>query len=154
ESGSNIRPGSRAEDKIELNKDKIVQLYRRGKFLLQHTAEMVKWICRVLSHIRLNEFRWQTSVGVWDAAHTAMAGGAIWAIKYTLLGYFTQYVRLQTRPLITVAPQFNNTQFSTDLSCIGQIRMGYAIWAGLVFIVRIMQAKGGFKAWQSILFKA
>jgi hypothetical protein len=53
-----------------------------------------------------------------------------------------------------VNPVYDRPAFTTEWSCIAQIRFGYAILAGLQLFIRLKKWKGGVKLWQNILFKA
>ncbi|MNP50215.1 hypothetical protein D3C76_1444640 [compost metagenome] len=100
------------------------------------------------------ELEWSTNVGLDDAVHTATLTGALWGVKATLVGWLTGYIRLTKRPKLFVVPEFGGKPlFSTEIRCIAEIRCGYAIYAGLVLIVRVLKVKGGVKKWWTILFK-
>ncbi|MNJ79033.1 hypothetical protein D3C77_769310 [compost metagenome] len=61
------------------------------------------------------------------------------------------YISLKQRPKLFVVPVFGKPPlFATEIECNGEIRCGYAMYAGFVLIVRVLKVKGGLKKWLSI----
>lgn len=146
---------SRVEDvKERLTLEKITKQLKQLRRLIDHVRGFDDWLWSTLSHVKCTQIQWTTRVGLDDAADTAVAVGALWALKTTLLGLIFRRIRLEARPRLAVEPQYNQAVFSTVVLCIAEIRLGYAMIAGLLFIVRILRAKEGVKTWQSILFRA
>jgi hypothetical protein len=146
--------GVQKDGKTHITPQKMKESVHDLDQLIKHTFQFSKWVKSLLSHIKCNKLRWDTRIGVGDAAQTAVATGVIWGLKASLIGYICQYIRLETNPRIYVSPQFNDTHFSTEALCIANIRTGYAISAGLLLLYRIVRVKGGLKTWKNILFKA
>ncbi|WP_158453710.1 DUF2953 domain-containing protein [Paenibacillus beijingensis] len=139
-------------DRIDVQK--MTEMIENSKKMLLRTEDLTGWIRQMLRRVNLKEWKWNTSVGVDDAMWTAMITGMIWSLKTTSIGVISQLVRLTSTPLLTVEPDYRRAHFSTEWSCIAQIRFGYAILAGLQLLLRMKRAKGGVKLWQNILFKA
>lgn len=125
-----------------------------AKRMMHATQDLTQWMKRAIRRLELKDWRWHTSVGTGDAMWTAMITGGFWTVKTTLVGFLSQYMRFKALPTMKVDPVYSHPSFSTEWSCIAEIRFGNAIVAGLVLIVRMLKEKGGVKAWQSILFKA
>lgn len=138
----------------QIDKDKVVSALEKYKQLLRLTRDLKGWARDTLSKVNLMEWRWSTSIGTGDAMWTAMATGAVWSVKTGIIGVLSQMVQLKNGPIMEVKPNFNQPAFTTEWSCIAQIRFGYAILAGLQLLVRMKKWKGGVKAWQNILFRA
>lgn len=138
----------------ELDADKVASRIDKMKLILQLTRNLKGWVRHTLRKVRLVEWNWSTSVGTGDAMWTAMATGLVWSIQTSILGLLSQMVKLNAEPKMDVQPIYQQPAFSTEWSCIAQIRFGYAILAGLQLLVRMKKVKGGVKAWQNILFKA
>lgn len=138
----------------EIDADKVESSIEKFKQILQLTRDLKGWVKGTLSRVRLVEWKWTTTIGTGDAMWTAMATGAVWSIKGSIIGLLSQMVQVQHEPEMKVTPQFQRAAFATEWSCIAQIRFGYAILAGLQLLVRMKKRKGGVKAWQNILFKA
>lgn len=137
----------------EINVDKVVSWIEKLKNVLEITYHLTGWARQTLKKVHLVEWKWTTSVGTGDAMWTAMTTGFLWSVKTSILGFLSQMVKLKTEPKMSVSPIYQHTVFTTEWSCIAQIRLGYAILAGLQLLVRKSKMKGGVKAWQNILFK-
>jgi hypothetical protein len=136
--------------KQHLTPERISDMYHWGKRLLKHVKDFTEWLRHTLTHVKCSEFRWDTRLGIGDAAETALATGMLWAVKSTLFGYIFQYVHLETKPKLSIQPQYNHTEFSSEFSCHANIRIGFLIFSLLVLVWRIMKSKGGLKFWQTI----
>jgi hypothetical protein len=138
----------------EVNKDKVEQWMDQFERLLQATSGLRVWLQSTLRRVSFRKLEWSTNIALEDAAHTATLTGALWGVKATIVGWLTRYISLKQRPKLFVVPVFGSKPlFSTELRCIAQIRCGYAIYAGLVLIVRVLKVKGGVKKWLTILLK-
>ncbi|CAM3967862.1 DUF2953 domain-containing protein [Paenibacillus alkaliterrae] len=138
----------------DIDAEKVVNAIDKMKTILQMTRNLTGWVRRTLTKVRLDEWKWSTSVGTGDAMWTAMATGFVWSVQTSVLGILSQMVKLHAEPKMNVQPIYQQPAFTTEISCIAQIRFGYAILAGLQLLVRIKKVKGGVKAWQNILSKA
>jgi hypothetical protein len=143
-----------AEGETNIDREKIIRYYNKLKRILQATFDMKEWIKDTLGLVCCTDLKWTTRVGVGDAPETAITTGIVWTLKSSMLAYVFKFLNRDAKPQIRVIPQYNQTHFSTEFSCIAQIRLGHAILAGLHLLVRIMKVKGGIKAWQNILSKA
>lgn len=138
----------------EVNKDKVELWMDQFERLLQATSGLRVWLQSTLRRVSFRKLEWSTNIALEDAAHTATLTGALWGVKATIVGWLTRYISLKQRPKLFVVPVFDSKPlFSTELRCIAQIRCGYAIYAGLVLIVRVLKVKGGVKKWLTILLK-
>jgi len=133
--------------------ERISDLYQWSKQLLMHVREFTEWLRHTLTYVKCSEFRWETRLGVGDAAETALATGMLWAVKSTLFGYIFQYVHLRAKPKLTIQPQYNHMEFSTEFSCHARIRLGLLVFSMLVLGWRIIRSKGGLRAWKRVFFK-
>ncbi|TBL79794.1 DUF2953 domain-containing protein [Paenibacillus thalictri] len=143
-----------AETKDEnITPHKIEQMIENIKLLLKSTERMNDWWKETLAHLKCGKLRWETRVGIGDAAGTAVTAGMLWGVKSSLLGYLFQFIQLNAKPQIAVSPQFNAMHFSTEILCQTSLRTGYAMYAGVVLLLRIVKVKGGIRTWRRILFK-
>ncbi|WP_240343881.1 DUF2953 domain-containing protein [Paenibacillus sp. SYP-B3998] len=154
---SNSKSKSNAElkdaQKEHITKEKIISFYKKAKIALVNTLHLYDWMKMTLAKVECTELRWTTRVGVGDAPETAITTGAIWAIKSSLLGFGIQYIKLQTKPMIDVVPQYNQMHFDTELRAAGRIRVWFVLLAGVRLVVRAAKVKGGLRAWIQILHK-
>lgn len=138
----------------DIDAEKVLNTIDKLKYILQITRNLTGWVRLTLTKVRLVEWNWSTSVGAGDAMWTAMATGLVWSVKTSIIGVLSQMVKLKAEPNMNVQPIYQQSAFTTEWSCIAQIRFGYAILAGLQLLFRMKKMKGGVKAWQNILFKA
>lgn len=138
----------------EIDVDNVLSAIDKLKLILKMTRDLRGLVRQTLTKVRLVEWNWSTSVGTGDAMWTAMATGLVWSVQTSILGLLSQMVKINAEPNMSVQPMYQQPSFTTEWSCIAQIRFGYAILAGLQLLVRIKKVKGGVKAWQNILFKA
>lgn len=117
-------------------------------------AVFSRWLVKTLKSVQCDKFEWKTEIGSKDAAVTAFATGLLWAIKSSLVGWCTAFIRFQHPPLISVSPVYNRDRFVTAGECILKIRLGNAIIAALLLWIRILRVKGGFRSWRTIPSKA
>jgi hypothetical protein len=154
EKKNNIQKKEKGTTKARVDKRKIDYWHREFIKLLEATDSLLTWLKKTLSHISILKLDWSTNISAGDAAYTAIATGMIWSIKGSMTGWLSYHVGMRTPPKLFVVPVFDDKpQFSTEISCIAQISCGYAIYAGLVLMVRVLKVKGGIKKWKSILFK-
>lgn len=143
-----------SDSKRDINKDKVNSWIDDLDRMIKATKGFKKWLKKTLRRVTFQGLEWSTNVALDDAAHTATLTGALWGLKSTLVGWLTRHISLQQRPKLFVVPVFGGKPlFTTELSCIAEIRCGYAIYAGLVLIVRVLKVKGGVKKWLNILSK-
>lgn len=143
-----------AENSDNIDKEKVQTSLRKFREMIQSTFRLKDWFADTLTHVKCTELVWKTRLGLGEAPETAIATGLVWTLKSSALGYLFNHIKRNTKPKVQVIPLYNQVHFSTELSCIAQIRLGQAMVAGLLLLVRILKVKGGVKAWQNILFKA
>lgn len=114
-----------------------------GLAFLKNTEGATEWAKETLRKIRCTELRWMTHIGVQDAAATAICVGSAWAVKSAMLGFLFQFLRLKTKPVITVSPQYNQTMLTTEARVTLKVRAGSLIWSMFRLMMRIFKAKGG-----------
>lgn len=125
------------------------------KRILRATVGLKKWLTQTLKHVRVTKLSWSTKLAFREADYTAVTSGLIWGVKSFLVGALSYRVHMQSAPQLSVRPIFGTSpQFATEMNCIVKISLGYAMYAGLTLIVRVLKVKGGIKQWVNILFKA
>ncbi|OAB44233.1 DUF2953 domain-containing protein [Paenibacillus glacialis] len=146
---------SRTDDsETQVNKRKIDFWIREIHEILAATESFKIWMKRTLSRLSIVKFMWSTHFSVGDAASTATATGLVWSAKAFIVGWLSHQVQMKTYPQLFVVPVFEDRpQFTSEISCNAQISFGYALYAGLVLMIRVLKVKGGVKKWKNILFK-
>lgn len=154
EKKKNILKKENGTKKTRVDKRKIDHWHRELIKLLEATDSFLVWMKKTLLHLSILKLDWSTNISAGDAAYTAIATGMVWSIKGSMIGWLSYHVGMRTPPRLFVVPVYDDKpQFSTEISCIAQISCGYAIYAGLVLMVRVLKVKGGVKKWKSIRFK-
>jgi hypothetical protein len=132
-------------------KGKMKAKYHMVQLLRHNTTHLYAWLKNLLARIECTQLKWITRVGIGDAPQTAIAAGAVWGMKSSLLGYMMHLVQVRSKPLVEVVPQYNHAQFSTDLTSVAGIRPIFIIWAGIELLWRIMKIKGGLRTWYRVI---
>jgi flagellar biosynthesis/type III secretory pathway chaperone len=152
---SNSLHKGQAEQEQAINKNKIKQWMDNFKAMLMATLGLKKWINSTLRHVKVSQLDWSTNIALSDAAHTATLTGLIWALKSTLVGVLSYHISLRKHPNLFVVPKFGCPPlFVSELQSKAQIRCGYALYALLILIFRVMRQKKGLRKWLRILSKA
>lgn len=101
------------------------------KEILEHVFQLHSIVKKFLKKVSIKQFEWYSAIGVGDAAHTGMVTGAIWAIKGSIIGLLSHYLRILETPKIMVTPDFHQMTSQTRIICIFQFRIGNAMLAGI-----------------------
>ncbi|MFD1774114.1 DUF2953 domain-containing protein [Paenibacillus rhizophilus] len=143
---------SAKEGEANIDKEDVSEWFEFGKKALRATRGLKRWTADTLSHVQITKLDWSTNFSLGDAAGTATAAGALWGLKWTVIGWTSQWVKLMRSPRLFVVPVFEDTvKFSTEVDCKGRISAGYALYAGFRLLVRAMQADEGIKQWKEIV---
>lgn len=118
----------------QITKDEIVANLKNMNELLHHVFNLHVIVKKFSNKVSIKQFEWHSMMGIGDAAHTGVLIGAIWAIKGSMLGMLSHYLKLIDMPKVTVTPQFQLAIIQTRLTCILQFRIGHAILAGIKLI--------------------
>lgn len=120
------------ENKISV--EDVLNNLKNYQEILEHVVQFNRIVRRFLNTIAVKRFDWQSIIGVGDAARTGTAAGVLWTIKGSITGLISHYLRMKTMPQIMVYPHFQQMITQTNLSCMIQFRIGYAIGAGLLIV--------------------
>ncbi|GLB58507.1 DUF2953 domain-containing protein [Cytobacillus sp. NCCP-133] len=104
------------------------------KEVFNHIVSLHKIIRNFLSHVTIRKLEWHTFAGIGDAAHTGMLTGALWAVKGSIIGLVSHYMKLKAPPSITITPHFQFAVSQTAISCMIHFRVGHAMLAGIKLI--------------------
>ena len=118
----------------QIDKDDIETKLSNAKEIVQHVVNMQVIVSKFMKRIVIKHFEWHSLVGVGDAAHTGIITGALWALKGSVVGILSNFLRLKEMPVLSVTPHFQMAIIQTRITCIIQFRIGYAILAGLKLI--------------------
>ncbi|CAI9393817.1 DUF2953 domain-containing protein [Bacillus sp. T2.9-1] len=104
------------------------------KELLNHVVQFHRIVRSFLAKLTIKHIEWSSIVGLGDAAHTGMISGAIWAVKGSIIGIISNYMKLKDMPKINIYPQFQGMASETLFSCMIQFRIGHAMMAGIKLV--------------------
>ncbi|MGG0173021.1 DUF2953 domain-containing protein [Paenibacillus dokdonensis] len=148
EKSSNLNRNSGSTTHTRINKKKTDLWAHEIRILLRSTASLKKWLQRTFSHVRVHELNWSTNFSTGEAEWTAIATGVLWSIKTTLIGWLSFQVRMKSSPRIYVIPVFKDEMlFSTEFYCVCRLSFGYAMYAAIILLSRILKVEGGLKKW-------
>lgn len=91
---------------------------------------------------RIDHLDWKTRVGTGDAAYTSWCAGLLWALKSGVVSILSNYVTWLSPPRFHVAPDYEQTYFHADLTCIFRFRVGEIIVAAISYVIGRLR-KGG-----------
>lgn len=138
------------EEKID--QERIKRWQENIKMAMKSTRNLKKWLKTTLAHVKISTLDWSTDFSLGDAADTATAAGAVWGIKWSIVGFISQRVKLKRDPRLFVKPVFEDELcFSMELVCKGRLSVAYALYAGLLLIMKVLRAKDGLSGWRKLL---
>jgi len=138
------------KDKASVGIRKVRRYFQTAKLLLRKTHGLNDWFRQLFARVECTKLAWNTRIGLEDAPVTGMMVGVVWAVKSTIVGFGRQFVQMKEQPHISVVPQYNVFDFSTELVVVGKIRMAYLMMSGIRLVMRISR-DGGFSAWRVVL---
>lgn len=150
---SGIKPVRQESDSEEqIDKEKLRVWKEELKEVLKATQGLKTWMKALLSHVRITRFDWSTDFSLGDAAYTATATGILSGLKWGLVGWLSQMVRLQRSPRMFVVPVFRDEMcFATEAVCTGKLNVAYVLYSGLQLLRRIAKVEGGLSRWIRLL---
>lgn len=141
-----------ADKEDQIDKETVSSWMDDVKLALKATGGLKKWLRSLLAHVKISRLDWSTDFSLGDAAYTATAAGVLWGVKWSLIGWISQNVRLQHSPRLFVAPVFRDELcFSTEAVCAGKLSVSYVLYSGILLLFRILKAEGGFARWKQLL---
>lgn len=89
----------------------------------------------ILDHVEVRSLAWQTTVGVGDAAATALLCGTLWGAKGIVLSKVQARTQVTDKNVVVaVFPSFREKKFQTFLQCIFSLRVVHIITAQLIML--------------------
>ncbi len=143
-----------SEKRMKFSPKDFLNMIQDTKSMLEHVQAMHKIIRKFLNTMKLRNIKWDSVIGVSDAATTGTLTGLLWSAKGGLIGVISNYMRLQNMPSITITPSFQKPIIQTEFSCIIQFRIGNAILVGLKIFRYWRGGKFRFKSMPLSLFSS
>jgi hypothetical protein len=130
-----------------------VQDYGLGIALLSLFVrnESIHWVASFSakhSQTKCIHLRWVSVMGLEDAAFTAVATGASYALTGLAFGYLQQYIDFSKckRRQISILPSYDQPKLETDFFCILELKIGHIIAAGFRNYLRHFLRKEGVQS--------
>lgn len=113
--------------------------------------EAIHWVASFSathSQTKCIHLRWVTVMGLEDAATTAVATGASYALTGLALGHLQKYIdfRKCKRRQISILPSYEQPKLETDFFCILELKIGHIIAAGFRNYLRHFLRKEGVQS--------
>lgn len=118
----------------KITPEKLINSLKNFQEILDHVFQLNIIIKKFLKKVTVRRFEWQSTIGLGDAVYSGMAAGALWTIKGGIIGLVSHYLRLKEMPKLMVQPSFQHMIADTELLCMFQFRIGYAMLAGIKLI--------------------
>ncbi|USK32909.1 DUF2953 domain-containing protein [Bacillus sp. F19] len=115
----------------KISPDDILTNIKDFKELTEHIVHLHAIIRKFLQHVQIVKFEWRSQLGTGDAATTGMLIGPGWTLKGAAVAIISTYMKLKSRPILSIEPNFYQMSSKTILSCMLHFRTGHAIVAGL-----------------------
>lgn len=84
----------------------------------------------LVRHVHVEQFSWETRVGVGDPCRTGIVAGVLWALKGAVAGYLRAQDRGRVRYL--VRPDFDRSVLDVELRASLKVRLWHVVAAGLM----------------------
>lgn len=122
------------EETKQYSPSDLLNFLSNSKELLNHVVQFHRIVRSFLAKLTIRNIEWSSIVGLGDAAHTGMVSGAIWAVKGSIIGIISNYMKLLDMPKINIYPHFQGVASETLFSCMIQFRIGHAMMAGIKLV--------------------
>jgi hypothetical protein len=134
------------------DKERIMHWRANVNQAVKSTRGLKEWLKETVAHVKISKLDWSTDFSLGDAADTATASGAVWGLKWSIVGFISQWVKLQQHPRIFVKPVFEDELcFAMEFVCKGKMSVGYTLYALMRLFRRVMREKGGIGHWRNLL---
>lgn len=136
----------------QFDKERIEHWRENVQLAVKSTRGLKKWFKETLSHVKISKLDWSTDFSLGDAADTAIASGAVWGLKWSIVGFISQWVKLKHNPRVFVKPVFQDEHsFSMEFVCEGKLSVSYTVYALLQLLLRVLRETGGISKWRKLL---
>ena len=145
---------SMSDDSVVIKKDKADGKKMKKRITIQKVFENIQGIQGIWSFLfeskesislffrklHIQEFVWNSTFGLKDAASTGKLTGVFWTIKGIAQAVLFQFCTVRCKPQLSVVPKFNYSRDSieVDFHCIFSFGLGNAIFTAikLFFLLR------------------
>ncbi|PAQ16583.1 hypothetical protein CD798_00400 [Bacillaceae bacterium SAOS 7] len=130
----------------EITYSEFEQILADTKRMIQQVESLQTVVRSFLKKVEIDDIRWETIVGMKDAAWTGMATGSLWAVKSSAMSVTSFLMRMTSEPKIAIHPVFGQSVLQTHFSCMIAFRPGQAIVAVIQILSRWRGQKRKWRA--------
>lgn len=136
------------------DKERIEKWRSNVQLAIQSTDGIKEWLRVTIAHVQISKLDWSTDFSLGDAAGTATASGALWGLKWTIVGWISQHVKLKEHPRVFVKPVFQDDLcFSMELEAEGRLSVAIIMFALWRLLGRVLKENGGIRKWKNLIKK-
>lgn len=85
------------------DKERVMHWRANVNQAVKSTRGLKEWLKETVAHVKISKLDWSTDFSLGDAADTATASGAVWGLKWSIVGFISQWVKLQQHPRILLS---------------------------------------------------
>lgn len=143
--GRDLKP----EIKVKSRMEKRIQeniLKSKGRLNFKYLTEQYGSMFEpIIKKTKLDYIKWHTTIGLSDAALTAVVYGLFWSVKCNLLNLISKY-NFPDKVDIDIIPDYSRLIFETEIRCIIRIKIANIIITRpkIIFLVlkKVFQRRG------------
>ncbi|MBS2771423.1 DUF2953 domain-containing protein [Anoxybacillus sp. PDR2] len=109
----------------------IIHSFKETRDFARHVIHLHVIIRKFMARVSVTKLEWSTNIGTGDAAQTGIAVGIGWTLKYGVVALVSKFMKLKTKPLLSITPSFQKAVSETKITCMIHFRIGYAMLAGI-----------------------
>ncbi|KMY51256.1 DUF2953 domain-containing protein [Peribacillus loiseleuriae] len=119
------------DDVKDFTVEEMLISFENMKNLIKHVFGFHILVRKFLNKVKVKTFQWHSLIGTGDAVLTGISVGGSYAIKGSIIGLLSRYIRFKEMPIYSITPDYQKASASTSFFCIVEFRIGHAIVAGI-----------------------
>ncbi|WP_026487589.1 DUF2953 domain-containing protein [Caldanaerobius polysaccharolyticus] len=131
-------------DKKQFSYDKIRKII---KDIVAFRFKYRRGIDYILENVTVKKFELSASVGLRDAAMTAIVTGALYALINSFLACASSYIKFTDMPLISIKPDFGRLNFELSITSIIATRLAQIIIGSFLILLGGMSYERTSNGW-------
>ena len=115
----------------DLTVEEVLDKFENIKKLIKDVFGFHILVRKFLNKVKVKTFQWHSLIGTGDVVLTGTCVGGCYAIKGSIIGLISRYIKFKKIPIYSITPDYQKTIASTSFFCIVEFRIGHAIVAGI-----------------------
>ncbi|GEL76874.1 DUF2953 domain-containing protein [Tenuibacillus multivorans] len=112
------------EKEKSFNVDDLEKQWEVVEKFIKSKKDIIPNLKRTLHTIKLQQWRWNTAIGVDSAHYTAILTGSLYSIKSMISLFLASFFENESDPYYSVSPQYSKPTYQTELKCILSFQLG------------------------------